>query len=136
MDAKIAFGFLLCCAVCISAASSHMIIEDKNALKSCETNGNMINLPAGLPPISIVELAKTSKRISRTDAEKKKKKKKKSSKMKVVPKRIARPPPPPGCVPLWASCKAPSAPCCDFCALCQCKIFRTVCYCKMGYPNC
>lgn len=47
-----------------------------------------------------------------------------------------RPPPPAGCIPLWESCKTSGKVCCDFCAFCQCRIFRTVCYCRMGNPRC
>lgn len=47
-----------------------------------------------------------------------------------------RPPPPANCLPLGGSCKSPGAVCCDFCAFCQCRLFRTVCYCRMGNPRC
>ncbi|CAG5977565.1 unnamed protein product [Menidia menidia] len=40
------------------------------------------------------------------------------------------------CVPLWGSCKSPGNVCCDFCAFCQCRLFRTVCFCRMGNPRC
>lgn len=47
-----------------------------------------------------------------------------------------RPPPPANCLPLGGSCKSPGTECCDFCAFCQCRLFRTVCYCRMGNPRC
>lgn len=47
-----------------------------------------------------------------------------------------RPPPPANCLPLGGSCKSPGAVCCDFCAFCHCRLFRTVCYCRMGNPHC
>lgn len=50
--------------------------------------------------------------------------------------RVKKPPPPPNCVPLWGSCKGPSAVCCDPCAFCHCRLLKTVCYCRMGYPKC
>ncbi|CDQ64050.1 unnamed protein product [Oncorhynchus mykiss] len=47
-----------------------------------------------------------------------------------------RPPPPPNCVPLWGSCKTPDNVCCEHCAFCHCRLFKTVCYCRMGNPQC
>lgn len=47
-----------------------------------------------------------------------------------------RPPPPANCLPLGGSCKSPGTVCCDFCAFCHCRLFRTVCYCRMGNPHC
>uniref|UniRef100_A0A3Q2PSZ1 Agouti domain-containing protein n=1 Tax=Fundulus heteroclitus TaxID=8078 RepID=A0A3Q2PSZ1_FUNHE len=26
--------------------------------------------------------------------------------------------------------------CCDVCAFCQCRLFKTVCFCRMGNPRC
>lgn len=46
------------------------------------------------------------------------------------------PPPPANCVPLWASCKTAGNVCCDSCAFCKCRLFRTVCFCRMGNPQC
>nr|FAA00757.1 TPA: Agouti signaling peptide [Xenopus tropicalis] len=100
---------------------SHIILEEK---KEGTNSGSVIRFSELLPPISIVELTKTSRRVSRVDAEKNKLAKK------------PRPPPPPNCVPVLSSCKAPAAPCCEHCAICHCLLFQTVCYYKMGYPNC
>uniref|UniRef100_A0A3Q2DYY4 Agouti-signaling protein n=1 Tax=Cyprinodon variegatus TaxID=28743 RepID=A0A3Q2DYY4_CYPVA len=47
-----------------------------------------------------------------------------------------RPPPPANCVPLWGSCKSAGNVCCDVCAFCQCRLFKTVCFCRMGNPRC
>lgn len=47
-----------------------------------------------------------------------------------------RPPPPANCISLWGSCKSQGTVCCDYCAFCQCRLFRTVCYCRMGNPRC
>lgn len=47
-----------------------------------------------------------------------------------------RPPPPANCIPVGGSCKSPGNVCCDFCAFCKCRLFRTVCYCRMGNPRC
>uniref|UniRef100_A0A3Q0T592 Agouti-signaling protein n=1 Tax=Amphilophus citrinellus TaxID=61819 RepID=A0A3Q0T592_AMPCI len=46
------------------------------------------------------------------------------------------PPPPANCISLRESCKSPGNVCCDYCAFCQCRLFRTVCYCRMGNPRC
>ncbi|XP_077435067.1 agouti signaling protein 1 isoform X2 [Vanacampus margaritifer] len=72
-------------------------------------------------PVLIVELPKPGR-------------KKKAKKNKIGGRR--RRPPPPGCVPVWGSCKSEGKVCCDFCAFCHCRIFRTVCYCRMGNPRC
>ncbi|CAL8336608.1 unnamed protein product [Lota lota] len=50
--------------------------------------------------------------------------------------RKKRPPPPPDCVPLWGSCKPNISACCDVCSICRCRLFKTVCYCRMGNPQC
>uniref|UniRef100_A0A3B4FYG5 Agouti-signaling protein n=1 Tax=Pundamilia nyererei TaxID=303518 RepID=A0A3B4FYG5_9CICH len=47
-----------------------------------------------------------------------------------------RPPPPANCISLSGSCKSQGTVCCDYCAFCQCRLFRTVCYCRMGNPRC
>ncbi|KAM3833921.1 uncharacterized protein ACN63O_024165 [Diretmus argenteus] len=52
------------------------------------------------------------------------------------PEKKKRPPPPPNCVALWGSCKSPDNICCEHCAFCQCRLFKTVCYCRMGNPRC
>ncbi|XP_053105530.1 agouti-signaling protein [Hemicordylus capensis] len=122
-------GFFLCCTL-VTASYSYMIFEEKQ--DTAVVNNNKLKLP-DLPPISIVDLTKTSLKLSRKEAEKKKSMKKKAQQRK--PSR-PRPSPPPNCVATWASCKPPSQPCCDFCAFCHCRLFQTVCYCRMGNPNC
>nr|XP_057911492.1 agouti signaling protein 1 [Doryrhamphus excisus] len=106
--------------------SAHMIADDRlstnkvtmsNALAQSGDVGSQ-------PPVVIVELAKPGK----------KKKTKKVKKNKIGNRR--RPPPPAGCVALWGSCKSAGNVCCNFCAFCHCRIFRTVCYCRMGNPRC
>ncbi|XP_044155781.1 agouti-signaling protein-like [Bufo gargarizans] len=107
---------------------SHILFEEK----SDKTNsGSPARFPDLLPPISIVDLTKTSKRVSRIDAEKNK-----LAKRKLIPKKKVHPPPPPNCVPLQSSCKPPVPPCCQPCAICHCHLFQTVCFYKMGNPNC
>ncbi|XP_057637888.1 agouti-signaling protein [Chionomys nivalis] len=82
--------------------------------------------------VSIVALNKKSKRISRKEAEKQKR----LSKMNASLKKEARPPPPTPCVATRDSCK-PSAPaCCDPCASCQCRFFRSACTCRVLNPYC
>ncbi|KAM3622418.1 uncharacterized protein V6R79_024848 [Siganus canaliculatus] len=83
------------------------------------------NLELGPPPVVIVELPKSTKKNRKT---------KKQKKNKFAVKK--RPPPPANCIPLGGNCKSPSNVCCDFCAFCQCRLFRTVCYCRMGNPRC
>nr|DBA27730.1 TPA: hypothetical protein GDO54_008195 [Pyxicephalus adspersus] len=107
---------------------SHLAMEEKT---EGTNTGSGVRLPELLPPISIVDLTKTSRRVSRVDAERNK-----LAKRKVVPKRKIHPPPPPNCVPLQSSCKPPAPPCCEPCAICYCHLFQTVCYYKMGYPHC
>ncbi|XP_066481897.1 agouti-signaling protein [Tiliqua scincoides] len=128
---QLLLGVLFCCTL-ITASYSHVIFEEKQNMDSTAVNHNKMKLPA-LPPISIVELTKTSLKLSRKEAEKKKSMKKKAKQKKP---RQSRPSPPPNCVATWASCKLPSRPCCDFCAFCHCQLFQTVCYCRMGNPNC
>ncbi|XP_053568913.1 agouti-signaling protein [Bombina bombina] len=107
---------------------SHIMLEEK---KENTKSGGVIRFPELLPPISIVDLTKTSRRVSRMDAEKNK-----LAKRKLLPKKKSRPPPPSNCVPLKSSCKPPARPCCDHCAICYCHLFQTICYYKMGYPDC
>ncbi|XP_060089230.1 agouti-signaling protein [Heteronotia binoei] len=125
------FGILLCCTL-LTASYSYMIFEEKQNTDTSVVN-NKMKLP-DLPPISIVDLTKTPKKISRKEAEKKKSMKRRSQQKK-HPQR-PKPSPPSNCVATWASCKPPSQPCCDFCAFCHCRLFQTVCYCRMGNPNC
>nr|XP_028590724.1 agouti-signaling protein [Podarcis muralis]XP_028590725.1 agouti-signaling protein [Podarcis muralis] len=124
-------GFLLCCTLLITSYS-YMVFEEKQNAVNSTVNNNKIKFP-DLPPISIVDLTKTSLKLSRNEAEKRKSMKKKAQQKKPPQ---PRPPPPPNCVPTWSSCKPPSRPCCDFCAFCHCRLFQTVCYCRMGNPNC
>ncbi|XP_055764392.1 agouti-signaling protein-like [Salvelinus fontinalis] len=103
---------------------SHMVLEDalstnKSSFSSIQ-NGSL----SDAPPIVIVELPKTAK---------KKIKKPRKNKFSVKNK---RPPPPANCVPLWGSCKTPNNVCCEYCAFCHCRLFKTVCYCRMGNPRC
>ncbi|XP_044065727.1 agouti signaling protein 1 [Siniperca chuatsi] len=106
--------------------SAHMIPEEKlSTNRVVVSNALSQNLEMGSPPVVIVELPKSAKKNKKT----KKQKKNKFSVKK-------RPPPPADCIPLWGSCKSPGNVCCDFCAFCQCRLFRTVCFCRMGNPRC
>ncbi|XP_020662166.1 agouti-signaling protein isoform X2 [Pogona vitticeps] len=124
-------GFLLCC-ILLATSYSYMILEEKKDTNKSAVHTSKIKFP-DLPPISIVELTKTSMKLSRKEAERNKSMKKKAQQKK-APR--PKPPPPPNCVATWASCKPSSRPCCDFCAFCYCRLFQTVCYCRMGNPNC
>ncbi|XP_029288156.1 agouti signaling protein 1 [Cottoperca gobio] len=122
-----AFLLLVCFALAAteySFASAHMIPDE-----SLSTNrvviSNTLSQSLDIPQPVIVALPKSVKKNKKT----KKHKKNKFSVKK-------RPPPPANCIPLWGSCKSPSNVCCDFCAFCQCRLFRTVCFCRMGNPHC
>ncbi|CAB1314501.1 unnamed protein product [Coregonus sp. 'balchen'] len=104
---------------------SHMILEDKLYTNTSSSSSLRHGSLSDVPPIVIVELPKTVK--------KKKTKKPRKNKFSV---KIKRPPPPPNCVPLWGSCKTPNNVCCEYCAFCHCRLFKTVCYCRMGNPRC
>ncbi|CAN2391471.1 Involved in the regulation of melanogenesis. The binding of ASP to MC1R precludes alpha-MSH initiated signaling and thus blocks production of cAMP [Pristimantis euphronides] len=107
---------------------SHILFEEKPERPN---SGSVARFSELLPPISIVDLTKTSRRVSRVDAEKNK-----LAKRKPLPKKKVHPPPPANCVPLQSSCKPPVPPCCEPCAICHCHLFQTVCYYKMGNPKC
>ncbi|XP_074532279.1 agouti signaling protein 1 [Halichoeres trimaculatus] len=121
--------FLGCFVLVVSDylfSSAHMIPEDtlsNNRVVVSNALSQSLEVPS--PPVLIVELPKSSKKNRKT---------KKQRKNKFGVKK--RPPPPANCIPLWGSCKSPSNVCCDFCAFCQCRLFRTVCYCRMGNPRC
>ncbi|XP_051932761.1 agouti signaling protein 1, partial [Hippocampus zosterae] len=102
--------------------SDNMLTGNEAAISNAISEGNRDANAGGLyAPVVIVELPKPGR-------------KKKAKKNKLSRRR--RPPPPAGCVPMWGSCKSEGKVCCDFCALCHCRIFRTVCYCRMGNPQC
>uniref|UniRef100_A0A452I3R5 Agouti-signaling protein n=1 Tax=Gopherus agassizii TaxID=38772 RepID=A0A452I3R5_9SAUR len=125
IENKNLFLALFLCSILLSTAYSHMIFEENR-----DTNlatSNKMKLP-DLPSISIVELTKTSRKVSRKEAEKKKESKVKSHR--------PRPTLPANCVATWKNCKPPSPPCCDVCTFCHCRLFQTVCYCRVGNPNC
>ncbi|KAK5871908.1 hypothetical protein PBY51_012648 [Eleginops maclovinus] len=107
-------------------ASAHMIPEESLATNRVVfSNALSQSLDIAPPHVVIVELPKTVKRNKKT-------KKQKKNKFGVK----KRPPPPANCVPLLGSCKSSNSVCCDFCAFCQCRLFRTVCFCRMGNPRC
>ncbi|XP_010901227.1 agouti signaling protein 1 [Esox lucius] len=104
---------------------SHMVMEDKLSTNNSSSSGLQEGSVSDPPPIVIVELSKSAK--------KKKNKKPRKNKFSV---KSTRPTPPPNCVPLWGSCKPPNNGCCEYCAFCYCRLFKTVCYCRMGNPRC
>ncbi|TEA32783.1 hypothetical protein DBR06_SOUSAS4210102 [Sousa chinensis] len=61
-----------------------------------------------------------------------------SPQKKASMKKVAQPrPPPPGpCVASRDSCKPPAPACCDPCAFCQCRFFRSACSCRVLNPTC
>ncbi|XP_032206821.1 agouti-signaling protein isoform X6 [Mustela erminea] len=119
-------------SMCFLTPSSHLAPEEKpRDDRSLRDNSSVKILD--FPSVSIVALNKKSKRISRKDAEKKKSSKRNSS-MKTVAR--PRPPPPTPCVATRASCKSPAPACCDPCASCQCRFFRSACSCRVLRPVC
>ncbi|XP_028262280.1 agouti signaling protein 1 [Parambassis ranga] len=105
---------------------AHMIPDERlSTNRVVVSNALSQNLEMVSPPVVIVELPKTAKKNKKT-------KKQKNNKFGVK----RRPPPPPGCIPQWGSCKSPENVCCDYCAFCQCRLFRTVCFCRMGNARC
>ncbi|XP_038185130.1 agouti-signaling protein [Arvicola amphibius] len=119
-------GFL-----CFLAVYSHLgpeeTLSDDRSLRS-NSSVNSLDFSS----VSIVALNKKSKRISRKEAEKRKR----SSKMNASLKKEARPPPPTPCVATRDSCKPPAPACCDPCASCQCRFFRSACACRVLNPYC
>ncbi|XP_052037507.1 agouti-signaling protein [Apodemus sylvaticus] len=119
-------GFL-----CLLTVYSHLVLEETlEDDKSLRSNSSMNSLE--FSSVSIVALNKKSKKISRKEAEKRKR----SSKKKASMKKVARPPPPTPCVATRDSCKPPAPACCDPCASCQCRFFRSACACRVLNPNC
>nr|AMD09921.1 agouti-signaling protein isoform X6 [Neogale vison] len=119
-------------SMCFLTPSSHLAPEEKpRDDRSLRDNSSVKILD--FPSVSIVALNKKSKRISRKEAEKKKPSKRNSS-MKTVAR--PRPPPPIPCVATRASCKSPAPACCDPCASCQCRFFRSTCSCRVLRPVC
>ncbi|XP_066442994.1 agouti-signaling protein-like isoform X2 [Eleutherodactylus coqui] len=120
-------SLLLACVVWV--VQSHIVLEEKQEKFNTDS---IVRFPEILQPISIIDLKKSSWRVSRADAEKNKLAKAKKKNLTQKKARI----PPPSCVPLKSSCRPPAPPCCEPCAFCHCHIFQTVCIYKMGYPYC
>ncbi|XP_070815560.1 agouti signaling protein 1 [Chaetodon trifascialis] len=105
--------------------SAHMIPDERLSTNRVSVSTALsLSHEIGPPPVVIVELPKPAK----------KKKTRKPKKNKFGVKK--HPPPPANCIPMGGSCKSPGNVCCDVCAFCQCRLFRTVCYCRMGNPHC
>ncbi|XP_064321086.1 agouti-signaling protein isoform X2 [Phalacrocorax carbo] len=130
MESKTLFLSLLLCYSLLRAAGSYMVIEEKTECNL--SRSNKMNLQ-DLPAISIVDLTKKSQKVSRKEAENKK-----SSKKKAEPKTSPKPRPTPAadCVPNFKTCKPHLNSCCNYCALCKCRIFQTICRCLMLSPKC
>ncbi|XP_047440164.1 agouti signaling protein 1 [Mugil cephalus] len=126
MHASLLLGCFLLAATQYFLGSAHMIPDERlSANRVVVSNALSQNLEIGSPSVVIVELPKSVKKNKKT---------KKPKKNKFGVKK--RPPPPAGCVALWGNCKSPGNVCCDYCAFCQCRLFKTVCYCRMGNPRC
>ncbi|XP_040014522.1 agouti signaling protein 1 isoform X2 [Xiphias gladius] len=125
MNAFLLLGCFVLATTEYFLGSAHMIPEDRlSTNRVVVSNVLSQSLEKGTPPVVIVELPKSVK----TNKKAKKQKKNKFD--------VKRPPPPADCIPLWGNCKSAGNVCCDFCAFCQCRLFRTVCYCRMGNPRC
>ncbi|XP_009635673.1 agouti-signaling protein [Egretta garzetta] len=118
MERKSLFLSLLLCYSLLQAAHSYMVIEEKTECNLSRSNKMTLQ---DLPPISIVEAEKE-----------------KSSKKNAEPKTSPKPRPTPAadCVPNFKTCKPHLNSCCNYCALCKCRIFQTICQCLMLSPKC
>ncbi|XP_023142744.1 agouti signaling protein 1 [Amphiprion ocellaris] len=127
MQASMLLGCFVLAATEYFLSSAYMIPDDSLYDKKVITTTTALSqdLDVASPPVVIVALPKSTKKNKKTN----KQKKNKSAARK-------RPPPPANCIALWESCKSPGNVCCDYCAHCQCRLFRTVCYCRMGNPHC
>ncbi|XP_036758421.1 agouti-signaling protein isoform X2 [Manis pentadactyla] len=119
--------------LCFLTAYSHLVPEEKPRDDRSLMSNSSVNL-LGSPCVYIVALNKKSKNISRKEAEQKKRFSKKQSPMKKVAR--PRPPPPTPCVATHKSCWPPSPACCDPCASCQCRFFRSACSCRVLSRTC
>ncbi|XP_025788203.1 agouti-signaling protein [Puma concolor] len=122
-------------SLCLLTAYSHLAPEEKPRDDRNLRSNSSMNL-LDLPSVSIVALNKKSKKISRKEAEKKRSSKKKASMKNVARPRRPRPPPSAPCVATRDSCKPPAPACCDPCASCQCRFFRSSCSCRVLNPTC
>ncbi|XP_059934473.1 agouti-signaling protein [Mesoplodon densirostris] len=129
---RLLLATLLVC-LCFLTAYSHLAPEEKPRDERSLRSNSSMNL-LDFPSVSIVAQNKKSQKISRKEAEKKKR----SSKKKASMKKVARPRPPPSgpCVATRDSCKPPAPACCDPCAFCQCRFFRSACSCRVLNPTC
>ncbi|NWI90534.1 ASIP protein, partial [Pitta sordida] len=130
MERKNLFLSLLLCYSLLRAAGSHMVLEEKT---ECNVSRSSRMDLSDLPPISIVDLTRRSQKVSRKEAENKKSSKR-IAERKTPPK--PRPPPAANCVPTFKTCKPHLSSCCNYCALCKCRIFQTICQCLMLNPKC
>ncbi|KAM6194306.1 agouti-signaling protein [Sarcoramphus papa] len=130
MESKNLFLSLLLCYSLLRAAGSHMVIEEKTECNLSRSNKTDLS---DLPPISIVDLTKRSQKVSRKEAENRKSSKK-NAKAKTALKQ--RPTSAADCVPNFKICKPQLNSCCNYCALCKCRIFQTICQCLILNPKC
>uniref|UniRef100_A0A8C3VXH3 Agouti-signaling protein n=1 Tax=Catagonus wagneri TaxID=51154 RepID=A0A8C3VXH3_9CETA len=128
---RLLLATLLVC-LCFFTAHSHLAPEEKPRDERSLRSNSSMNL-LDFPSVSIVALNKKSKKISRKEAEKRRSSKKKASMKKVTQPRPPRPAP---CVANRDSCKPPALACCDPCASCQCRFFRSACSCRVLNPTC
>ncbi|KFP45808.1 Agouti-signaling protein, partial [Chlamydotis macqueenii] len=135
MESKNLFLSLLLCYSLLRAANSHMVIEEKTECNL--SRSNKMNLP-DLPPISIVAVHTP---VSQSQRSGYRKMIGMSTSNSVKPKAGVeshrnRPTPAADCVPNFKTCKPHLNSCCNYCALCKCRIFQTICQCLMLSPKC
>ncbi|XP_004698291.1 agouti-signaling protein [Echinops telfairi] len=126
---RLLLATLLVC-LCFLATHGHLALEEKPRDDRTLRNNASVSL-LDCPSVSIVALNKKSKRVSRKEAEKMKSLSKKKASVKT-----AGPPPPGGCVATRDSCKPLAPACCDPCAACLCRFFRSVCTCRVFNRYC
>ncbi|KFP14751.1 Agouti-signaling protein [Egretta garzetta] len=133
MERKSLFLSLLLCYSLLQAAHSYMVIEEKTECNLSRSNKMTLQ---DLPPISIVAALLSHFIVNRDEAisQEKEKSSKKNAEPKTSPK--PRPTPAADCVPNFKTCKPHLNSCCNYCALCKCRIFQTICQCLMLSPKC
>ncbi|XP_039591932.1 agouti signaling protein 1 [Polypterus senegalus] len=123
------FSSLYCLIVC----SRHLALEELTARRNESSPFFQGNQRPETAPVIIIEMPEASRKKSQKAAEKKLRKVKPS---RSSHNRKPRPAPSAKCMPLWGTCRNPGMECCHPCAYCHCRLLRTICYCRMGNPNC
>ncbi|XP_016284102.1 agouti-signaling protein [Monodelphis domestica] len=121
---------ILLAGLCFLAVYCHLAEEEKWNKDGGLGRNSTLSLP-DFPSVSIVALNKKSKKLIQKEIETKK-----SPEKKALVKKSHRPPPPANCVATWGNCQPLASPCCNPCAICHCRFFRSVCSCRLFRPRC